>query len=72
MLWKHEPQKCKIKKSVNKLMCTVFRDHKGILLVDWMPRGMTINSGAYRNTLGLLRREIRERRSELLRNDVNT
>jgi len=39
-------------------MMSVFWDRKGILLVDFMPPGATINAAAYCYTLTRLRRAI--------------
>lgn len=40
-------RKLKQEKSADKVMATVFWGRKGVLLVDFMPRGMTINSDRY-------------------------
>ncbi len=73
-VWKHKDEpasrKCKTEKFVNKLTCTVFWDHKCILRIDWMSMGTMINSAAHCSTLDLLRHQIREQRSELLRNSA--
>ncbi|GBM55089.1 hypothetical protein AVEN_55973-1 [Araneus ventricosus] len=42
------------------------RDRKGVLLVDFMPKGTTINSNRYCETLRKLRRAIRKRRRGML------
>ena len=41
--------------SVKKIMASVFWDRKGILPVDFMPPGATVNAAAYRDTLTRLR-----------------
>jgi len=53
----HSPrtQKFKTSISVKKIMVSVFWDRKGILLVDFMPPGATINADAYCDTLTRLR-----------------
>ncbi|GBN77026.1 hypothetical protein AVEN_202702-1 [Araneus ventricosus] len=55
MEWKHSrsPTKKKFKTtlSAHKIMCTVFWDRQGILLVDFLPRGETINAVRYCETL---------------------
>ena len=43
-------------------MATVFWDDKGILLVDFLERGRTINGERYQETLTNLRRAIQNRR----------
>jgi len=49
----HSPRRKKFKTSISvkKIMVSVLRDRKGILLVDFMPPGATVNSTAYRDTL---------------------
>jgi len=47
-------------------MCTVFWDRKGILLVDFLPEGSTINAGVYCNTLKKLRCAIQNKRRGML------
>ncbi len=64
--WKHHnsPGHVKFKKenSARKLMVSVFWDSEGVLLVDFMTRGTTINGEAYRNTLRKLRTAIKNKR----------
>jgi len=45
----HFPRTKKFKTSISvkKIMVSVFWDRKGILLVDFMPPGITINAAAY-------------------------
>jgi len=43
-------------------MATVFWDRKGVLLVEFMPKGSTINSETYCETLKKLRGAIKNRR----------
>jgi hypothetical protein len=49
----HFPTKKKFKTSTltKKIMTNVFWDRKGVLLVDFMPHGTTINAAAYCETL---------------------
>ncbi|GFV93809.1 mariner Mos1 transposase [Trichonephila clavipes] len=47
-------------------MCTVFWDRKGVLLVDFLTRGDTINAAAYYATLQKLRRAIQNKRRGML------
>ena len=44
--------------SVRKIMTTVFWDRKGILLIDFLECGLTINADAYCETVRKLRRAI--------------
>ena len=48
--------------SVKKVMASVFRDRKGILLFDFMPPGATINAAAYCDTLTRLQWAIQNKR----------
>jgi len=47
-------------------MCTVFWDRQGVLLVEFLPQGTTINSVVYCETLKKLRRSIRNKRHRML------
>jgi len=55
MEWRHtsSPKKTKFKQntSTRKVMCTMFWDRKGVLLVDFLPQCSTINTGVCCNTL---------------------
>ncbi|GFY17488.1 uncharacterized protein TNCV_3518431 [Trichonephila clavipes] len=52
--------------SVRKVMYTVFGDRKGILLVDFHPRGETVNVDHYCESLRKLRRAIQNKRRGML------
>ncbi|GFX54399.1 histone-lysine N-methyltransferase SETMAR [Trichonephila clavipes] len=62
MEWRHSssPRKVKFKQtfSTQKIMCTVFWDRKGVLLIDFLTSSDTMNAAAYCATLQKLRREI--------------
>ena len=62
------PTKTKFKQttSTRKIMCTAFWDRKGVLLVDFLPQGSTINAGVYCGTLKKLRRAIQNKRRGML------
>jgi len=67
MEWHHaqspkRPRKFKQTASARKLMASVFWDHQGILLVDFMPCNTTINADAYCATLRHLCQAIQNRR----------
>jgi len=51
-------------------MASVFWDRKGILLVDFMPPGATINAAAYCDTMTRLRRAIQNQRGGMLSRDL--
>lgn len=55
------PKKAKRILSSNKFMATVFWDRKGVLLVDYMPRGETINAEANCQTVHRLRHAIQNK-----------
>jgi [histone H3]-lysine36 N-dimethyltransferase SETMAR len=68
--WRHtnspKPKKFKQLQSARKVMATVFWDRKGLLLIEFMDPGTTINSDKYCNTLRKLRRAIQNRRRGML------
>ncbi|GFT18052.1 histone-lysine N-methyltransferase SETMAR [Trichonephila clavipes] len=70
MEWRHSssPRKVKFKQTISaqKIMCTVFWDRKGVLLVDFLTRGDTINAAAYCATSQKLRRAIQNKRRGML------
>jgi histone-lysine N-methyltransferase SETMAR len=71
-VWKasHEPTPVKAltAPSAGKQMATVFWDKEGILLIEWLPRGATINSEYYIQVLKKLRDAIKtQRRGKLSR-----
>ena len=49
-----------------KNMCTVFWDRQGVLLVEVLPQGTTINSAVYCETLKKLRHAIQNKRRGML------
>ena len=65
MEWRHtsSPTKTKFKQtaSTRKVMCTMFWDRKGVLLVDFLPQGSTINADVCCDTLQKLRRTIQNK-----------
>jgi len=64
----HSPRIKKLKTSISikKIMVSIFWDRKGILLVDFMPPGTTINAAAYCDTLTRLRQAIQNKRRGML------
>ena len=52
--------------STRKNMCTVFWDRQGVLLVEFLPQGTTINSAVYCETLKKLRHAIQNKRRGML------
>jgi histone-lysine N-methyltransferase SETMAR len=73
--WHHlwspkKPRKFKQVVSMRKIMATVFWDRKGVLLVDFLPKGTTINAQCYCETLRQLRRAIQNQRHGMLSRGV--
>ncbi|GFV35017.1 mariner Mos1 transposase [Trichonephila clavipes] len=66
------PIKVKAKQTLSKrkIMPTVFWDRRGVLLVDFMPQGIKINSDAYCATQQKLRRALQNKRRGMLSNGV--
>lgn len=56
------PKKFKVIPSAGKVMATVFWDSKGILLIEYMKKGETINAACYASTLCILKEAIKEKR----------
>jgi len=52
--------------STRKIMCTVFWDRQGVLLVEFLPQGTTINSAVYCEMLKKLRHAIQNKRRGML------
>jgi histone-lysine N-methyltransferase SETMAR len=69
MQWRHlgspSPKKFKLSPSAGKVMITVLWDSRGVLLLDFLPKGETINSARYQETLKKLARSIRLKRPDL-------
>ncbi|KAJ4447089.1 hypothetical protein ANN_09078 [Periplaneta americana] len=73
--WHHpsspkKPRKFKQTLSTQKVMATVFWDRKGVLLLDFMPKGTKINANRYCETLRNLRRAIQNKRRGMLSRGV--
>ncbi|GFW25388.1 histone-lysine N-methyltransferase SETMAR [Trichonephila clavipes] len=70
MEWRNTSSPIKVKAkqtlSKHKIMATVFWDLRGILLVNFMPQGTAINSGAYCTTLRKLRRALQNKQHGML------
>ena len=66
MQWKHlqsPPSKnAKVVLSARKVMASVFWDAKGVVFVDYLPKGKTINGEYYANLLRQLRQAIKAKR----------
>lgn len=64
------PKKAKSVPSAGKVMASVFWDAKGILLIDYLPKGQTINGEYYANLLDQLDAKIRENRPGLKKKKI--
>jgi histone-lysine N-methyltransferase SETMAR len=69
MQWHHlgspSPKKFKCSQSAGKVMITVFWDHHGLVFIDFLPKGETVNSHRYQDTLKKLARAIRVKRPNM-------
>lgn len=74
MTWKHltspPVRKFKTTPSARKTMATVFWDCRGVILVDFLPHGTSINAVRYCETLDRLRNAIKRKRPGLLSSGV--
>lgn len=64
------PKKFKVEKSASKLMATVFWDSEGVLLIDYLPKGTTMNGQYYANLLTQAREAVVRKRRGKLRHGV--
>ena len=65
------PKRVRVQKSARKVLASVFWDAKGILLVDYLQTGKTINSEYYCNLLDQLDAKIREKRPGLQKKKIH-
>jgi histone-lysine N-methyltransferase SETMAR len=72
--WRHsrspKKRKFKVTQSARKIMATFFWDRKGVLLIEFMPTGTTINAASYCEILKKLHRAIQNRRRGMLTKGV--
>ena len=66
MEWRHSGsprlKKFRVQKSAGKVLASIFWDQDGILLIDYLPKGQTINAGYYSFLLAQLKDILKERR----------
>jgi len=66
MDWRHSgsprPKKFRVLKSAGKFLASIFWDQEGILLVDYLPKGQTINAEYYLSLLVQLKDILKEKR----------
>ena len=64
------PKKFKTQSSARKVMATVFWDAKGVIMLDLLPKRITITGVYYANLLDQLKTAIREKRRSKLSKGV--
>jgi len=66
VVWRHSgsprPQKIRVQKSAAKVLSSIFWDQDGILLIDDLPKGQTINAEYYSSLLVQLKDILEEKR----------
>jgi len=66
MEWSHSgslrPKKIRVQKSAGKVLASIFWDQDGILLIDYLPKGQTINAEYYSSLLVQLKEILKEKR----------
>ena len=74
MHWK-SPQyprkkKARMSKSKFKAKMFVFFDIRGVMYIDWVPEGQTVNQVYYKNVLTTLRKRVRRRGPDMWKNAI--
>jgi len=66
MEWRHSsslhPKKFRFQKSAGKFLASIFWDQDGILFIDYLPKGQTINAEYYSSLLVQLKEVLKEKR----------
>ena len=66
MEWRHSGSPCpknfRVQKSAGKFLASIFWDQDGILLIDYLPKGQTINAKCYLSLLVQLKDILKEKR----------
>ena len=74
MEWKHatspKTKKFKATRSTKKVMSTIFWDSKGVIHIDYLPHGTTMNGKYYANLLKQVRQSIKEKRRGKIRRGI--
>ena len=75
MEWRHSgstrPKKFRVQKSAGKVLASIFWAKDGIILIDYLPKGQTINSEYYLSLLVQLRNILKEKRPEKVTKGVS-
>jgi len=65
MEWRHSgspsPKKFRVQKSAGKVLASIFLDQGGVLLIDYLPKGQTINAEYYSSLLVRLKDILKEK-----------
>ena len=56
------PKKFRFQKSARKVMASVFWDKEGIIMIDYLQKGKTINADYYTSLLDQLKQKLKEKR----------
>ena len=66
MEWRHSssprPKKIRVQNSAPKVLVSVFLDQNGVLHIDYLPKGRTVNAEYYSSLLVLLKDIMKEKR----------
>jgi len=66
MEWRHSgsprPKKFRVQKPARKILASIFWDQDGILLIDYLPKGQTMNAEYYSSLLVQLKDSLKENR----------
>jgi len=66
----HRPQKFRVQKSAGKVLASIFWDQDGILLINCLPKGQTINAEFYCSLLVQLKDILKEKRRGKITKEV--
>lgn len=64
------PKKPKVRENRGKLMATFFWDCRGVIMIDYLPRGQTMNGDYYADLMRQLREQIKKKRRGMLAKGV--
>jgi len=74
MEWQHSgsprPTKFRVQKSSGKVLASIFWDQDGILLIDYLPKGQSINAEYYSSLLVQLKGILKEKHRGKVTKDV--
>jgi len=56
------PKQIRVQKSAGKVLATIFWDQDGILLIDYLPKGQTINAECYSSLVVQLKDILKDKR----------